>query len=179
MDTHTPHAGEGGGETFTMRPVAEADAAAIAHIYNHYITASTASFETTPVTAGEMQRRIRAIAAHFPYIVLLTPQGDVAGYCYAHPWKERAAYRHTLETTIYLHPGQTRRGAGSLLLQELIRQCRQLQPAPHALIACITQENAGSLTFHHRHGFREMSRFREVGFKDGRWLDVVDMEMLL
>lgn len=101
----------------------------------------------------------------------------MAGYCYAHPWKERAAYSNTLETTIYLHPDFKGRGTGTALMDRLVADCRRM--GFKALIACITGENEASIAFHRKLGFEQASLFRSVGYKHGRWLDVVDMELLL
>lgn len=159
----------------TIRPVAETDAEALARIYNHYITETTVSFETEPITAAEMLRRIRLISACHPYIVI-EQEGRVAGYSYVHPWKERAAYCHTLELTIYLDHEARGRGLGSMLIDEILKECKEHTDC-HALIASITEENKESMAFHRRHGFEQVSCFKKVGNKFGRWLDVVDMEL--
>lgn len=160
-----------------IRHVDLSDAKAITDIYNVYVTQSTATFETEPVTTAEMRRWVEEISAAHPYFVY-EEEGRVVGYCYAHPWWERAAYRHTWETTVYLAPGRERRGLGRLLMEHLIAACRDAHDC-HALIACITAENAPSIRLHERLGFRQVSRFEQVGRKQGRWLDVVDYELLL
>ena len=101
----------------------------------------------------------------------------MVGYCYAHLWKERVAYSQTLETTIYLHPDYCHRGIGKRLMQQLIEQCRA--QGFHALIACITGGNEGSIALHQSLGFEQRSCFKEVGHKFGAWLDVVDLELIL
>lgn len=159
-----------------IRPVRSEDAAAIASIYNEYVQNTTISFETTPVTVEDMHDRIRNYSAHYPYLVV--EESDIVrGYCCVHPWKERAAYCHTWETTIYLHPGYCGKGIGKGLMQELIRRCKAV--GCHALIACITGDNINSCEFHRRLGFSQVSLFREVGFKFGKWLDVADFQLLL
>lgn len=160
----------------TVRPVRTDDAEAIADIYRHYVTDTTTSFEVTPPSAGEMRRRITAISAAHPYLVC-EMDGKVAGYCYVHPWKERAAYSATMETTIYLSPDVRGHGLGRMMMGRLLAECRSR--GYHALIACITAENDESCRFHESIGFVKVSHFREVGHKFGRVLDVVDYEMLL
>ena len=160
----------------TIREVQADDIPVLTDIYNHYITDSTATFETEPITEAGMQSRVEAISAHYPYLVA-EEEGEVTGYCYAHPWKERAAYRLTLETTVYLSPRHTGKGTGSLLMQRLIDDCRLA--GFHVLIACITAENVSSCSFHERLGFRKVSHFVKVGEKFHRLLDVVDYELLL
>lgn len=157
-----------------IRPVTPHDAAAIAALYNHYVLHTTASFEEEAVPVEAMRRRIEETAARWPYLVW-EEQGRVAGYCYAHPWKARPAYRHTLETTVYLDPACTGRGIGTRLMHALIGECRGR--GAHALVACITADNTASRRLHERLGFRQVSEFHEVGFKHGRWLGVVDYEL--
>lgn len=159
-----------------IRNVELQDAAQIADIYNGYVKNTDISFETEQVGKAEMQERIRQIAARYPYIVY-EKEGRIAGYCYAHEWKERAAYSKTLETTVYLHPAFKRQGIGNALMRALIEECRK--SGFHALIACITDDNKGSIALHEQLGFRQVSHFKEVGYKFGRWLGVVDYELLL
>ena len=160
----------------TIRPARLDDASTLADIYNTYVAHSTATFETALVDAGEMRRRIAALSPRYPYLVC-KEGGMLAGYCYAHPWKERAAYAQTWETTVYLHPAHTNRGLGQQLMEALMEECRR--QGVHILIACITAENTASRAFHERLGFRQVSLFREVGRKFGRWLDVTDYEYVL
>lgn len=158
------------------RKVDEQDVPQITELYNWYITNGVESFETEPLPVGEMRRRVMDISSRFPYYVAVE-EGRVEGYCYAHQWKERAAYAHTFETTIYLRPSAKRQGIGTALMELLIADCRAL--GCRALIACITGENTSSIAFHSRLGFERASLFRSVGYKMGHWLDVVDMELLL
>lgn len=159
-----------------IRNVRPEDAEAITAIYNEYVTQSTISFETEPLTVAAMEERIRRLAADFPYFVYETETG-VIGYCYVHLWKERAAYNHTLETTIYLAAGHTGQGIGAQLMCRLIEECRR--QGYHALVACITADNKRSIALHEKLGFHRAAEYREVGRKFGRWLGVVDYELLL
>ena len=159
-----------------IRPVTLSDAEAITEIYNHYIKETAITFEVEPITVEEMASRIREISANFPYFVY-EEKGKVLGYCYAHLWKQRAAYSKTLETTIYLDKNATRRGIGSLMVKHLIELCRE--QGYHALIACITEGNEASVRMHEKLGFKQVSEFKEVGQKFGQWLGVVDLEYIL
>ena len=159
-----------------IREVRPDDAAQIAGIYNRYILETTISFETQPLSAEDMRIRIEEISSYFPYFVAEN-NGKLTGYCYAHPWKERAAYCKTLETTIYLASEAKGKGLGTRLMTQLIKECRNR--GYHALIACITAENEESCQFHERLGFKKVSHFEQVGQKFGRWLDVADYELML
>lgn len=154
-----------------IRKVQTGDAAAITSIYNEYVLSSTATFDTETQTETGMRERLTAISARFPYFVY-EEDGEVAGYCYAHEWKAKAAYAHTLETTVYVKRGYTGRSIGRKLTEHLIEACRE--QGFGVLIACITAENAVSIRLHERLGFRRMSYFEAVGRKFGRLLDVTD-----
>lgn len=159
-----------------IREVKESDCADIAKIYNGYVAGSTATFEITAVSENEMRHRIADISSEYPYFVSEL-DGAVAGYCYAHRWKEREAYSKTLETTVYVSSEYIGKGVGKKLMERLIEECRKR--GFKALIACITAENENSRTFHLRLGFKQVSMFENVGMKFGRELDVTDYELLL
>lgn len=159
-----------------IRPVHLDDAAAIATIYADYVEHTTISFELAAPTVQQMGERIASLANTYPYLVY-EEDGMILGYCYAHAWKERAAYSHTWETTVYLAPHAKGRGIGTALMQRLIADSRAA--GCHVLIACITDENSPSRAFHEKLGFRKVSHFSQVGFKFGQWLDVTDYQLLL
>ncbi len=159
-----------------IRKVNLSDAEDIVAIYNHYITDTTISFEVTPLSVEEMRQRISALVAGFPYYVY-EENGQVLGFCYAHKWKERAAYAKTLETTVYLSPDCFHRGIGMELMKTLISDCRKMDVS--VLIACITYGNEASIRLHKRLGFEQASHFKQVGIKFGHSLDVVDFQLVL
>lgn len=152
------------------------DGAAIAEIYNYFITKTTITFDTEEVSVEEMSQRILSISEEGPYLVY-EDSGLIIGYAYAHKWKTRAAYDLSYETTIYLKAGHEGQGIGTLLMKELIDECRS--HGIHALIACITCPNEPSVRLHEKLGFIPVSHFREVGLKFGSWLDVQDLELIL
>lgn len=159
-----------------IRKATRTDARAIADIYNEYVRNSVISFETEAVSLSAMQQRIEEISGQYPYWVY-EEDGKVIGYCYAHGWKERAAYKHTFETTIYLEAASQGKGIGSQLLQILIDECRKA--GAHVLIACIVAGNENSIKLHEKFGFQRVAHFSQVGMKFGRWLDVVDYQLTL
>ena len=93
-----------------IRNVSSRDAKAIVDIYNEYVVNSVATFETEPLRVEEMEGRIAGISASYPYLVYVD-HDEVVGYCYAHAWKEKAAYKYTLETTVYLSPRYKGKGS--------------------------------------------------------------------
>jgi phosphinothricin acetyltransferase len=152
-----------------IRPASAADAAAICAIYNHYVENTTISFETEAVAAHTMAERIAAVQAQFPWLVY-EEEGRLLGYAYAGKWKPRAAYAHSVESSVYLHPDAGGRGIGKRLYARLFEQLRPL--GVHLVIGGITQPNEASVALHERMGFVKCAHFSEVGRKFGRWLDV-------
>lgn len=161
----------------TIRKYRTDDAGQITEIYNHYIAHTTITFETEPLTVAEMSSRLDSIAAEYPLLVA-EDDGHIAGYAYAHRWKQSMAYRPTAETTLYVDTRCQGNGTGTALLRRLIEECRR-DNTLHALIACITADNDISRRLHEREGFRQVSEFKAVGLKFGRQLDVVDYELIV
>ena len=159
-----------------IRKVEIRDAKAINEIYSKYITDTSITFETETLSDEEMLSRIKELKAEGPYLIY-EENGVLLGYCYAHPWKSRAAYSKTFETTVYLSPENKGRGIGTKLMKRLISECRQ--HGIHALIACITAGNEESNHLHEKLGFKQVSRFEQVGMKFDNWIDVVDYELII
>ena len=157
----------------TIRAPKPEDAAAVAALYNHYVLHSTASFETEPLDAEQMRSRLESATAR----LVCEREGAIVGFGYTHDWKERAAYRHTQEVTVYVASDSTGLGIGRRLVERLVAACRTTEC--HALVACITADNEPSRRLFESIGFRRVSHFEQVGRKFGRWLDVVDYELLL
>ena len=123
-----------------------------------------------------MEKRIYLLSKDFPYFVY-EENNEILGYCYVHHWKEKAAYKYTLETTVYLSPNAKGKGIGTLLMTKLIDICKE--QGYHNLIACITSGNEASFKLHTKLGFKKVSHFHEVGLKFNQWLDVIDYELIL
>lgn len=164
--------------TFTIRAATAADIPAITAIYAFEVREKTASFELTPPDAAEMMRRFTAITGGgFPYLAA-DADGRLAGYAYAGPYRPRPAYRYTVENSVYLDPAFYRRGIGRALLHELIAQCTAR--GYRQMIAVIGDSaNAASIGLHRRAGFAMIGTHPDVGFKFGRWLDSVQMQLAL
>jgi phosphinothricin acetyltransferase len=164
-------------DTNTIRPAVTKDAEALCAIYNHYVRHSVATFEEQPIDRDEMTRRIDSVlGAGLPWRVLETPDG-VTGYACADRWKSRSAYRHSVETTIYLASGTIGRGLGSRLYGELLAALRALPI--HAAMGGIALPNPASIALHERCGFRKVAHFEQVGRKFGTWIDVGYWQRLL
>ena len=154
----------------TVRAAASGDAWAIAEIYNHYIEHSHATFETEKIDAGEMFRRIaESCNADYPFLVDEI-EDKIRGFAYGRRYRPRAAYAHSIETSVYIEQGFEGRGIASQLYTVLLPEI--VSKGFHAIIAGISLPNGPSVKLHEKFGFEKVAHFREVGFKFGRWIDV-------
>lgn len=153
-----------------IRDAAIADAKVVAGIYNHYILNTTITFEEQAVTDSDMAQRISDVqGAGLPWLVVEF-DGEVVGYAYATKWRVRHAYRFSVESTVYLSPELSGKGLGRALYTELL--LRLATGGYHLVIGGIALPNAASIALHEKMGFEQVAKFREVGFKFDRWLDV-------
>lgn len=164
--------------TIAVRPATLADLPAITAIYAEAVRTGTATFELDPPNLAEMSARFeRLVAGGFPYLIA-TFGGTLAGYAYAGSHRPRPAYRFTVENSIYLDPLFHGRGIGKTLLVALIDDCTRR--GFRQMIAVIGDSaNAGSIALHTACGFEMIGTNRGVGFKFGRWLDTVMMQLSL
>jgi L-amino acid N-acyltransferase YncA len=159
-----------------IRKAAIKDAKAICQIYNYYVENTIVTFEEVPVAVEEMEQRIRDVSQEFPWIVF-EEDGRIEGYAYAGKWKDRYSYRFTLEATVYLRSDTTERGIGSRLYEHLLNEIRQTDC--HAVMGVISLPNDKSCRLHEKFGFEKVAHYSEVGFKFGKWIDVVAWELRL
>jgi len=163
--------------TTHIRPASPSDAVRICAIYNHYVTTTTVSFEEDPVAEQEMAQRIADVgAAGLPWLVLEV-DGALAGYAYATKWRVRPAYRHSVESSVYLDRAFSGRGFGRMLYGALLDALRGREL--HLVIGGIALPNDASAGLHEALGFRKVAHFSEVGKKFGRWVDVGYWELKL
>jgi phosphinothricin acetyltransferase len=152
-----------------IRLATQADAPAIAAIYAPYCTSTAVSFEEVAPGAEQMAQRIAAIGGTRPWIVLEDAAG-IVGYAYASPHHERAAYRWSVSTAIYVDGARHRRGAGRALYTALFALLRHL--GYHTATAGITLPNPASVGLHEAFGFALVGVYRDIGHKMGAWHDV-------
>ncbi|WP_092042084.1 GNAT family N-acetyltransferase [Methylobacterium pseudosasicola] len=164
--------------THAIRPATEADIPAIASIYGDAVSTGTASFELEPPTVAEMARRFAVLReGGFPYLVAVR-DGAIAGYAYAGPYHQRAAYRSTLEDSIYVARSARGGGVGRALLAALIAESERI--GGRAMIAVIAESGSNaSVALHAGLGFTPVGTLSGVGYKHERWLDVTLMQLLL
>jgi phosphinothricin acetyltransferase len=161
-----------------VRASRDDDLPEIAAIYAHHVRHGLASFEETPPDLAVMTRRRQTLLDRgLPYLVAEI-DGRLCGYAYVGPYRSRPGYRHTLENSVYVDPGFERRGAGALLLAELIRLAAG--QGYRRMVAVIGDSaNLASIRLHERQGFRRVGTLTSVGFKFGRWVDSVILERAL
>jgi phosphinothricin acetyltransferase len=164
---------------FHLRPARSEDAPAIAAIYAPYVNDTVISFEETPPPPEEMATRMEKIGATgLPYWVAEAPDGAVLGYAYAGLFHARAAYRHTVENSVYVAQDARGRGLGTALMRQIIADCEAADC--RQMVALISgQEAQASIALHGRLGFAPVGTLGAVGFKFGRWIDVVQMQRAL
>jgi len=148
---------------------AASDAGAAAAIYAPYVTGAVISFEAVPPSAEEMASRIASTLSYAPYLVY-EKDGEVLGFAYAARHRERAAYRWSVDVSVYVHERTHRQGVGRALYTSLFALLR-LQGF-YAAHAGITLPNPRSVGLHEAVGFVPVGVYRSVGFKMGGWHDV-------
>jgi L-amino acid N-acyltransferase YncA len=166
------------GETLSIRASRDDDVAAIAAIYGYHVRHGVASFEEVPPAVDEIARRRAGIVAQgLPYLVA-ERDGRVVGYCYASLFRPRVAYRFTLEDSIYVDAAEIGRGIGRALLEALLQRGAEL--AYRQMVAVIGgRETIPSIRLHEALGFTHAGVLPAVGFKFGRWIDIVLMQRAL
>jgi L-amino acid N-acyltransferase len=162
----------------TLRPASIADAAAIAEIYNREVMQTTATFDLVPRTLEQQQEWITARSGAFAAIVAVDDATNrVVGFASLSAYKERAAYRTTVEDSVYVHRDFGGRGIGKLLLGRLVEIARE--SGFHSVIGRIEVTGDASRALHASCGFELVGIEREVGRKFNRWLSVAVMQKIL
>ncbi|MGC8862120.1 MAG: GNAT family N-acetyltransferase [Armatimonadota bacterium] len=159
-----------------VRPAALEDLPDIAHIYNQAILNSTATFDTEPRSIDEWQTVYAKHSESYPLLVAEV-DGRVVGWGALRPILDRPAARFSVENAVYVDERFQRRGVGSAILAELVRRARS--NGYHAIIAMVVAGNEPSEKLHRSLGFEQVGLMREVGWKFGRWLDLIVFEKLL
>jgi phosphinothricin acetyltransferase len=165
--------------SYVVRQAVAEDLPNVREIYNHYVLNSTVTFDEEPMSLVAMRKKWSKIESlGYPFIVAESPSGQILGYAYVYPWKEKAAYRFTVENSIYLGPAATGKGLGRELLEELIS--RSKAAGIREIIAVIADKGAdASIIMHEKFGFTEIGRMGKVGFKFDRWLGTVLLQKSL
>ncbi|MBR0644916.1 GNAT family N-acetyltransferase [Plastoroseomonas hellenica] len=160
-----------------IRAAADTDVPGILDIYNDVIVTSTAVYSDDPVTLDNRRAWLRGRQQQ-GYPVLVAAEGDaVVGFASFGDFRSSPGYRYTVEHTVHVHPERRGTGIGRQLIESLIPLA--VAQGKHVMIAGVDAANSGSIRFHERLGFIQVARFEEVGFKFGRWLDLVFLQRKL
>lgn len=165
--------------SYRIRPVQASDLPDVREIYNHYVTNSAVTFDEKKSTMAEWrEKRTRLEKLGLPFLVAVSPTGQVLGYALVQPWKAKSAYRYTVENSIYLGQAAAGKGLGRVLLEALVEACEQV--GIREIVAVISDRGAeASVALHEKLGFVEVGRMGRVGFKFGRWLGTIFLQKSL
>ena len=164
---------------YSIRDAAPTDLPYIREIYNHYVANTVVTFDEDAMTLKEWRHKFAWTRKFdYPFLVAVSPVGTLLGFAYVSAWKQKAAYRRTVENSIYLGPAATGKGLGKALLAELIT--RSKQAGIKEMLAVIADQGAdASIRLHEGFGFKEVGSLGRVGFKFGHWLGTVLLQKSL
>lgn len=166
-------------DDIVIRKAVEADLAQICEIYNYYVVNSVVTFDIEKTTEEFWLDKFKYLAdLDLPFIVATTESGKIQGFAYLAPWRQKAAYRRTVEDTIYLRPAAIGKRLGTRLLTELIELAKQ--SGVKEIVAVISDKGADpSIALHEAFGFKRQGHLGKVGFKFNRWLGTILMQRSL
>ena len=162
-----------------IRKATESDLSSMVEIYNFYIQNSVVTFDMDVMALSDWSEKFRWInELGLPFIVAESPSGQIIGFAYVAPWRQKAAFKRTVEDSIYLRPAAIGKRVGTRLLQELLDQAKAA--GVKEVVAVISDKGAeSSIALHERFGFKHQGHLGKVGFKFGRWLGTVLMQKSL
>ncbi|MFZ4065282.1 MAG: GNAT family N-acetyltransferase [Rhodoluna sp.] len=166
-------------EDITLRSAKADDMKQIAEIYNYYVTNSVVTFDIEATTEATWTEKLEYLEGlELPFIVAQSASGTIFGFAYVAPWRQKAAYRRTVEDTIYLRPAAIGKRIGTRLLTELIERSRAA--GVKEIVAVISDKGADpSIALHEAFGFKRQGHLAKVGFKFNRWLGTVLLQKSL
>jgi len=162
-----------------LRSAGASDCLAITEIYNFYIENSVVTFDEQKMTTSQWEEKLAYLnKLNLPFIVAASDQGEILGFAYVAPWRQKSAYRTTVEDSIYLRPAATRKRIGTKLLEELLIQSRA--SGVKEVVAVISDSGAeSSVRLHEQFGFKKQGHLGKVGYKFERWLGTILMQKSL
>ncbi|MDD3079377.1 MAG: GNAT family N-acetyltransferase [Paludibacter sp.] len=153
-------------------------ASEILDIFNEAILNTTALYDYKPWNMEIMKAWFEFKVMHnFPVIGLVDDAGKLMGFGSYGMFRLRPAYKYTVENSVYIHKNYRGKGLGKILLQEIIKNARAQNF--HSIIAVIDTENESSIKLHEKYGFKNVGILPQVGYKFGKWLDVIFMQLIL
>jgi len=166
-------------EAIELRPATSEDIKNITEIYNYYVVNSVVTFDIEKSTEATWQEKLEYLnGLGLPFIVAQSTSGNVLGFAYVAPWRAKAAYRRTVENTIYLRPAAIGKRLGTRLLADLIE--RSKAAGVKEIVAVISDKGADtSIALHEAFGFKKQGHLAKVGFKFNRWLGTILLQKSL
>lgn len=163
----------------SIRSATDQDLSAMVEIYNYYIQNSVVTFDLDPMTLEDWSSKYKWINdLGLPFIVAETATNQIIGFAYVAPWRQKAAFKRTVEDSIYLRPAAIGKRVGTKLLEELLDRAKAA--GVKEVVAVISDKGAeSSIALHERFGFKHQGHLGKVGFKFGRWLGTVLMQKSL
>ena len=159
------------------------DAKALLNIYSYYVENTAVSFEYTTPTLTEFQNRIQTTLTRYPYLVA-EDEGEIIGYCYVGQLRSRAAFCHSVETSIYIDKTKHKKGIGRLLYSRMEEILMKMNITN--MYACIIYPkvedkylNFNSYLFHQKLGFKKIAEFTDCGLKFNNWYNMIFMEKII
>ena len=145
-------------------------------IYNYYVLNSVVTFDITPLTFKTFSEKVTRINKDYPFLVF-EEKNEILGYAYGSKWRPKPAYKHTIESTVYVKHSAHRKQIGTHLYKDLLDLLKQENY--HVVLGGLTLPNEASIKLHEKFGFQQVAHFKEVGLKFDKWLDVGFWELKL
>lgn len=163
----------------SIRQAAATDMGDISNIYRHYVENTVVSFDEAAKSTDEWDEKFAYLSKlDLPFLVAVSPHGQILGFAYVSPWNSRGAYRHTVENSIYLRPAAVGLRLGPRLMTALMDECRER--GIREIVAVIADRGAeASIRMHQKLGFKEVGRLGRVGYKFDHWVGTVLMQKSL
>jgi L-amino acid N-acyltransferase YncA len=159
-----------------IRDAVATDLPVIIEIYRESVLTGTSSYELEPPSDEEMASRFATITGqNYPYIIAEDEKGRVLGYAYASAFRTRPAYRYLAEDSVYVAPDARGMGVGGTLLDALMSATASI--GIRQMVAVIGGASPASIAVHEKAGFKHVGRLPASGFKFGKWLDTVLMQI--
>ncbi len=162
----------------TIREALRQDLLELLEIYNYEVAHGTATFDLNLKTLEERTQWYEQHTTGKYCLLTAEEDGRAVGYASLSPYRDKEAYAATVELSIYVSPQYRRRGIGDTLMREILAFARGREDI-HTVISVITAENDISIRMHEKYGFEDCGRIREVGVKFGRYLDIVNMQLMV
>lgn len=161
---------------FTVQPAKVNDLKQIREIYQYYVEETVSSLEEKMPSEQEFLEHFESVVSRdLPFLVARDKSGKVLGFTYVQPYRKRSAYRYTLEDSIYIHKDFVGRGVGRALISEIMKKCKEVG-YKQLIAVVVADDNQNSLNFHKSQGFEEKGRLSKVGFKFGKWHDILILQ---